>query len=219
MKFSSSFLALAASLTLLNAGPAAAATTVITFEDLVEGTPLSTQYNALGVNFVANAFSGMGSSSSGQSWASNTDMTVTAIDLHGFGGPALVSGKLLHSYSGFLNEDGDASFWINFSAPVGSVSMDFAGISKPADTRLFVYNGSTLLGIVSASGSAGQQTLGYSATSITKIGVAAGSVADWVGVDNLKFEAAAPVPEPATYALMAIGLGALLAKRRGGSKA
>jgi hypothetical protein len=36
-----------------------------------------------------------------------------------------------------------------------------------------------------------------------------------VAVDNLKFEAAAPVPEPASYTLMVLGLAGLLAKRRG----
>ncbi len=216
MKLTSSSLALAAGLTLLNAGSAAADTTVITFEDLVEGTLLSTQYSALGVNFVANAFSGTGSSSSGKPWASNTDMTVTATDVGGLGGPSLVSGNVLHSFSGWQSEDGDPSFWINFSAAVSSVSVDFAGIgSPPADTRLFVYNGASLLGSVSANSGTGQQTLSFSAASITKVGVAAGSFRDWVAVDNLKFEAAAPVPEPASYALMALGLAGLLAKRRG----
>ncbi|MCV2352996.1 PEP-CTERM sorting domain-containing protein [Paucibacter sp. B2R-40] len=216
MKLSSSSLALAAGLTLLNAGSAAADTTIITFEDLVEGTLLSTQYSALGVNFVANAFSGSGSSSSGKPWASNTDMTVTATDVAGLGGPSLVSGNVLHSFSGWQSEDGDPSFWINFSAAVSSVSMDFAGIGSPsADTRLFVYNGASLLGSVTAIGGTGQQTLSFSAASITKVGVAAGNFRDWVAVDNLKFEAAAPVPEPASYALMVLGLAGLLAKRRG----
>jgi hypothetical protein len=212
MKFSSSSLALAA---LLCAGPVRADTT-ITFEDLVEGTLLSTQYSALGVNFVANAFSGAGSSSTHQPWASNSDMTVTATDLGGLGTPALVSGKMLHSLSGWLGEDGDPSFWINFTAPVASVSMDFGAISNhPADVRMFVYNGTSLLGIVSAAGLSNQQTLSFAAASITKVAVAPGSQSDWVAVDNLKFTPAAPVPEPASYALMALGLAALLVKRRG----
>lgn len=217
MKLSSSSLALAAGLTLFCAGPARADTTVtITFEDLVEGTLLSTQYSALGVNFVANAFSGASSSSSGKPWASNTDMTVTATDLGGLGSPLLVSGNVLRSFNGWQSEDGDPSFWITFTAPVSSVSMDFAGMGgTPADTRLFAYNGTSLLGSVSATSNTGQQTLSFSAASITKVGVAPGSFRDWVAVDNLKFEAAAPVPEPASYALLSLGLAALLAKRRG----
>ena len=214
MKFVLNSLTLAATLALLCAGPARADTT-LTFEDLVEGVLLSTQYSALGVTFSANAFSGPGSSSSGKTWAKNTDMTVTATDLGGLGTPGLVSGKMLHSFNGWLAEDGDASFWINFTAPAGSVSMDFAGISRPADVRIFAYDGVTLLGMVSGSGSAGQQTLSFSAASITKIGVAPGSYDDWVGVDNIKFTPAAPVPEPASYALMVLGLVGLLAKRRG----
>jgi hypothetical protein len=214
MKFALKTLALASGLTLLCAG-AVRADTTISFEDLVEGTLLSTQYSALGVTFVANAFSGAGSSSSTKPWASNTDMTVTATDIGGLGTPQLVSGKVLHSFNGWLDEDGDASFWIKFTAPIGAFSIDFASVVRPADTRLFVYNGAILLGTVSAAGSASQQTLSYNAASITKIGVAPGSYSDWVAVDNIKFSPAAPVPEPASYALMAIGLVALLAKRRG----
>jgi hypothetical protein len=211
MRLSASILALAAALA--GAGPARAET-LITFDELAEGALLSTQYSALGVTFTANAFSGPGSSSSNQPWASNTDMTVTATELGGLGGPALVSGNVLHSFNGWLAEDGDASFWVNFTAAVSSVSMDFAGIGRPADVQLFAYNGATLLGVVSASGG-GQQTLGYSAASITKVAVTPGSYDDWVGVDNLKFSPAAPVPEPASYALLTLGLFALLAKRRG----
>ncbi|MCV2367858.1 PEP-CTERM sorting domain-containing protein [Roseateles oligotrophus] len=215
MKLVFNTLTLAATLALLCAGPARADTTVITFEDLVEGALLSTQYSALGVTFSANAFSGAGSSSSTQPWAGNTDMTITATDLGGLGSPPLVSGKMLHSFNGWVAEDGDASFWINFSAPVGSVSMDFAGISKASDVRLFAYNGTSLLGVVSATALTGQQTLSFSAAAITKVAVAPGSHDDWVGVDNIKFAPAAAVPEPTSHALMAIGLMALLAKRRG----
>ncbi len=191
-----------------------AGATTINFDDLAEGTLLSTQYSALGVTFAANAFSGPGNSSSGSDWASNTDMTITATDIGGLGAPSLVSGKLLHSFGGWLAEDGDASFWINFSAPVNTISLDFAGISTAADVRLFVYNGATLLSTVAATGT-GQKTLSFAAASITKVAVAPGSFNDWVGVDNLNFTPSA-VPEPASYALLALGLGAFsLLKRRG----
>jgi hypothetical protein len=215
MKFALKTLVLATGLTLACAGAARAETT-ISFEDLDEGALLSTQYSALGVTFSANAFSGTSGSHSTWPWATNTDMTVTATDLGGLGGGSLVSGKVLHSLSGWQSEDGDPSFWIDFTAPVGAVSMAFGAISKnPSDVRLFAYNGATLLGIVSASGSASQQTLSYSAASITRVGVAPGSHTDWVAVDNISFAPAAAVPEPASYALMTLGLIALLVKRRG----
>ena len=57
----------------------------------------------------------------------------------------------------------------------------------------------------------GQFTLSFSAASITSVRVTPGWFNDWVGVDNVVF---APVPEPATYAMMALGLAALLAFRR-----
>lgn len=73
-----------------------ACSTTLNFEDLAEGSTLSTQYAASGVTFIANAFSGPGGPVA--QWASNTDMTITAVDLGGLGGPSLVSTKLLHSY-------------------------------------------------------------------------------------------------------------------------
>lgn len=205
-------LALAAAALALPAAPAAAVT--ITFDDLAEGAVLSNQYAGLGVTFVANAFTGAGSSSSGQAWATNTGMRVTATDLGGLGTPSLVSGKLLHAFGNiyldgdWLDENGDPSFFINFAAPISSFSLTFAGVAAPADTRIFAYNGSTLLGIVAGSVGTGQFTLTYNAPSITRVAVAPGSFDDWVGVDNLVFTPAAiGVPEPASWAMMIGGMG------------
>ena len=91
----------------------AASAADITFDDLAPGTILSTQYAALGVVFSANAFSGKNGNSTDADWATNTDMGIvasTGADVGGLGGPALVSGNILHSFSGWLAEDGDASF-------------------------------------------------------------------------------------------------------------
>ena len=77
---------------------------IIDFENLTVGTTLSNQY--AGVTFAANAFSGPGSSSSGKPWATNTDMTIVSSlaggDVGGLGTPSLVSGHVLHSFSGWL---------------------------------------------------------------------------------------------------------------------
>ena len=199
----------------LSAVCASAAT--IDFENLAVGTILSNQY--AGVTFAANAFSGPGSSSSGQPWATNTDMTIVSSlaggDVGGLGTPPLVSGNVLHSFNGWLVENGDPSFRISFASAIDSFSATFAGVSTGADVRIFAFNGATLLSTVAGAGT-GQFVLSYAAASITSVVVAPGSFNDWVGVDNITYNAAVVgVPEPETYALMALGLAAIaLARRR-----
>lgn len=201
-----------AALSLLAASPAWAVT--ITFEDLAVGASLSNQYAVQGVTFSGNPFSGAGSSTSGQPWATNTDMTIvssTGTDVGGLGAPPLVSGNVLRSFNGWLSENGDASFLMSFSAPVSSVSVDFAGVSTAADVTMWAYDGATLVGTISGS-TTGQFSLALAAASITSVAVRPGSYNDWVGVDNIVF---APVPETSTYAMMALGLAALgVAARR-----
>lgn len=200
-------LAIAASAAGLLATPASA--TLITFDNLAVGTVLSNQY--AGVTFTANAFSGASSSSAGGNWATNTDMTIvssTGGDVGGLGTPSLVSGNILRSFNGWLNEDGDPSFSINFAAPISSISMAFAGVSTPADVRLFAYNGNTLLGTVAGTVTTGQFVLSFSSASITRVAVTPGSFNDWVGVDNINYTAAAgAVPEPTSWAMMIAGFG------------
>ena len=210
------FLAVAAAGFLAMAGSAAA--TTITFDDLAIGTTLSNQYSGQGVTFSANAFSGAGGPTG--NWATNTNLTIvsaTGSDVGSLGTPSLVGGNLLRSFVGWLGENGDPSFLISFGSAVNSVNLDFAGVAIPSSTRLFVYNGAALLGVVTGSVK-GQFTLGYSAASITSIGVTPGDFSDWVGVDNLTYTlAGGPVPEPATWGLMLVGfggLGTVLRRRR-----
>jgi len=208
---SKSFIA-GAALSLLAASPAFAVT--ITFEDLAVGTTLSSQYAAQGVSFSGNTFSGAGSSTSGQPWATNTNMGIvssTGTDVGGLGVPSLVSGNILRSFNGWLSENGDPSFLMSFSAPVSSVSVDFAGVSTAADVTMWAYNGATLVGTISGSAT-GQFSLALAAAAITSVAVRPGTYDDWVGVDNIVF---APVPETSTYAMMALGLAVLgVAARR-----
>lgn len=205
--------ALLASGLLLVAAQASAVT--INFEDLAAGAVLSTQYSALGATFSANAFSGPGSSSSEALWATNTDMTIvssTGGDVGGLGTPGLVSGNVLRSFNGWLDEDGDPSFSISFSTAVSSFSAAFAGVTDGLDTRLFAYNGASLLGTVAGPASTtGQFVLSFSAANITRVAIAPGTFNDYVAVDNINF---APVPEPATYAMMGLGLALIAARRR-----
>ena len=210
-------LALSLSLTAL-----CASAVTINFENLAVGTVLSNQY--AGVAFAANAFTGPGSSSSGRPWATNTDMTIVSSlpggDVGGLGTPPLVSGNLLHSFNGWLGENGDPSFRISFASAINSFSAVFAGVSTPADVRVFAYNGANLLGTVAGS-STGQFVLSFAAASITSVVLTPGTFDDWVGVDNINYTTAVvDVPEPETYSLMALGLAAVaLARRRAKSLA
>ncbi len=210
-KMKNRFLATAAA-TLLVAAFDAGATT-ITFDNLAAGTTLSTQY--AGVVFSPNAFSGAGAPDG--NWATNTDMTVvsaTGSDVGALGTPSLVSGNILRSFTGWTNENGDPSFRISFASAIDSFSADFAGVDTPADVRLFAYNGSSLLGTVVGS-STGQFTLSFAAPRITSLVVTPGDFLDYVGVDNIRYQAAVTaVPEPSQFALMSFGIAALAWARR-----
>lgn len=191
---------------------------VIDFEDLAAGTLVSNQYAAWGVTFLPNAFAGSGSPTG--DWATNTDMTVvssTGPDVGPLGEPALVSGNLLRSYEGWLNEDGDASFVLLFSQPISSISVDFAGVGNSRDTtglELYTPEGSFIARVLASA--LGQQRLSFSGSNIGAVVVLPGSLDDWVAVDNISFSTAAAVPEPASAGLLGLGLAAVgaMARRR-----
>jgi hypothetical protein len=195
-----------------------ASAVTITFEDLVEGATLSNQYAGLGVVFSPNAFTGANSNSTPEGWATNTGMTVTGTDLGALGTPALVSGKLLHSFANYFAENGDPSILATFSSPINSISMDFAGIFTAGDVTMVIYNGASIIGTVVAPDCTPtcQVKLSFAAPSITKVAFTPGSFSDWVGVDNVTFTLATPIPEVSTYAMMALGMGLLAWRRRRG---
>ena len=219
--------AVVAASTLLVAMSASAQSYNITFDTgdpingLAFGATLANQYAAFGVTFSPNAFSGAGNSSTGEDWATNTNMGIvssTGTDVCAVGAPSLVGSNLLHSFNGWLNENGDPSFRASFVGGITAFSAAFAGATVGADVRLFAYSGATLLGSVAGVGS-GQFSLAFAAPNITSIVVTPGSFADWVGVDNIQYTLA-PIPEPGTYALMGLGLCAVAwARRRAAARA
>ena len=171
---------------------------------LAVGTILSNQYAATtGATFSPNAFTGAGGPTG--SWATNTGLQIvssTGGDVGGLGTPSLVSGNILRSFNDWLSENGDPSFAISFATPVLDFSATFAGIATSASTRIFAYNGTTLLTTVAAA-AGGQQTLSISGFGdITSVVVTPGDFNDWVGVDNVSFTPDAGVPEPATLGMV-----------------
>jgi hypothetical protein len=204
-------------------GQAVAAPILITFDagdpigGLIPGATLGDQYAASGVTFVANAFTGSGGANG--NWATNTTMNiVSATGSEGgtLGTPGLVSGNLLRGLAGWLSENGDPSFAALFSTGIHTFSADFAGVTYASDVRLLAYQGQTLVDSVFGTVSSGQFTLSVSSASlIDRVVIVPGSFADWVGVDNIRFDTlAADVPEPATMAMMVLGLAGLAVARR-----
>jgi hypothetical protein len=134
----------------------------------------------------------------------------------------LVSGNVLHSFSRWVDENGDPSFVAHFGGGVSSFSADFAGVGFADSVRLYAYNGSSLLGTAVGAGAAAQFTLSISnAMPITSVVIVNGADDDWVAVDNIRFNTLSVVPEPSAYAMFGLGLGLLGVagrKRAGGAK-
>jgi hypothetical protein len=160
--------------------PALAATLITFDEGLVsEGDTLFDQYAAMGVFFTPNGFTGT-NSITGNPFATNSDMTITATDLGGLGSPALVSGNLLHSFGGWLAEDGDPSIVMTFAFDVSSVSADFAGMAIVGSTGLMAYDAAGgFLGQVTNAGG-GQANLSLSFSNIRSVVILPGeSTTGW----------------------------------------
>jgi hypothetical protein len=118
--------------------------------------------------------------------------------------------------STILVANGDESFEVLFSAPVTSLGFDtyFNGLG-PVTVKLF--NGATETFSFSVDGYDHRGHLGFTntgpVTSFTFVSTLGGRLN--TGIDNLLTSA---VPEPSTYALMAVGLAAIgaMARRRRG---
>ena len=183
---------------------------------------IAEQYADWGVHFEPNVFAG--TNYTGDPFADNTDMTATATDF-GFnpGVPPPVSGNLLQSFSGWLQEDGAPTFWLRFDQPVIDFSLDaYAGGTYTIDgaSAFSVYGFDADLNLLTATPTdlrildfqhIGLPTVipdGYSYVGIT------GDFSGWTAVDNLQFTT---VPEPGSFALVAgiaVSSGLFLRRRK-----
>lgn len=185
--------------------PASAA--VITFDEFArdnfaQGAMQANRYAFLGATFATT--------DDGSSW-----------DGTGSGDPGNwgISGTNGDAFSGYNGSSYNAT--ISFASAVSNLTLDVSRSSgsQAGDTfTLDSYLGSTLLS---------SQTVVLGAINSWSTVAAAGSVDSIVlsgngsgfhpfGVDNIRWDVQAPVPEPETYALMLLGLGvvAAIARRR-----
>jgi len=191
------------------AGGASAAPYVIDFDTdangnaIADGTWIDFQYAAWGVTFVPNVLD------PNDGWASNTDMTATSTDVGGGYNPAM--GNVLHSFDGWLAEDGDANFAMNFASAIQSISITFIGdTSGLSELGLFDSGGNFITGGVVSGGDVNGKTISFSGLSNAQIAlVLPGEFFDWVAVERIEFEY---VPAPSALALL--GFGGLIATRR-----
>ncbi len=202
-----------------NAGkiiPAGPEATVINFDDgaVAPLSILGAQYAGLGVTFSPGHTSPgvVNPVDSTQGFATNSSMEITATDVGG-GVSAPISGNLLHSFGGWLAEDGDPSFTMTFSSPVNAISAVVGGVFTPASTVLYAIGpGDVVLGSIAAS-AANTSTIALSGLgNFSKAVMTLGSFNDWVGVDNITFNV---VPEPTSLGLVGVGAALLLLRRRG----
>lgn len=187
----------------------------INFDDLADDAILGNQYAGLGVTFSAGHTStGIANptfSSSG--WATNSSMEVATIAGGDIGGgvTAPMSGTVVHSFDGWLSEDGDPSVTIDFATAISSFSVDFGGVAAAnlGFTGAYAIDGANNVVASALVTASGTSTVSMSGLNVNRVVLVVGDFGDWVGFDNVSFE---PVPEPATMTLLA--LGALAARRR-----
>lgn len=198
-------------LTLLSilAVSAGANAVLINFDDLANGTVVSNQY--AGVTFSSGGRTGANELGSGFNYASNSDRTAGT---DGGAGYQASDKNILHTFGGWLNEDGDPVITLTFSTAIKSISALFLGINS-ADakyTRLIARNGGMDVAVASATSNGGsRQTLSLTNLNVTQIQMTPGYFGDWVGIDNIEYEL---VPEPATMIALGLGAAAMMRRRR-----
>jgi len=209
---------------------AASAIGIIKFDALNENDLVSTQY-APGVIFTPglSGVSGITNPSAldGVSFDENTPLHVSRTNVGSFSGP--LEGMLLHTFSDFRAADGDPVFTIDFLNPIQFISLEFIGVNVPG-SAIYAVNSANEV-IASADAPIGTHTVTLSSTeAIKRFVVAAGTVWDWVGVDNIAYlevqslphEDPTPseeAPEPSTFLLLTAGAGGLVLLRNSRNRA
>jgi hypothetical protein len=212
---------------LLAASALPAQTYTLTFDagdpigGLAENSVLGNQYAHVGATFSSPYFTGSGGPNG--DWATDVDRTVVRSNGSSagvLGAGSLVSGNVIRSTFGWLNEDGDPSIRLTFGFDVSDFSVDFAGIGvgdEGLNTGFVAFNGATEIGRVFATrGTAvSQQRLRFTAAGnqrMTHIALLPGTLTDWVAFDNLTYTRApaTTLPEPGTLQmLLAVVVGAV----------
>ena len=108
------------------------------------------------------------------------------------------------------NQGGTPILSFTFAQPVGAFAFNFGGSDMV--WTLSAFSGATLIETLQISptlGSNNKDYFGLSGSNITSATLVGGG--DWVFVDNFTFNSAvaAAVPEPATWAMMLFGFGAV----------
>jgi hypothetical protein len=189
---------------------------VITFDESgrADGDILSNQY--AGVTFSAGLGGATGVTDpvvTGEGFATNTSLELTTTDI-GAGVTAPISGRLLHSFGGWLSEDGDPVIRIDFADPINAISIDFGGVFNPASTGIYAINGSNAAVASAFASATGSSTVSLSGFGqVSSIVVTLGDFGDWVGADNINYTPV-PVPEPMTMGALGLGVAALLRRRK-----
>lgn len=171
----------------------------ITFDDglVIQGDKVENQYASQGITFRSGHSSpGVVNPSATAQPFGTVDANVIA-EMGGDVGSGLafpIAGKLLHSFSSWLTQNGDPSITMDFSSPIDRLSLDVGGIGTPASNVLYAIDGNdAVIGSMSAT-TAGVVTLSLSGLgNFQRAVLTMGDFNDWVGVDNISFNV---VPEP-----------------------
>jgi hypothetical protein len=184
-----------------------------------EGSVLSAQYP--GLTFLGSPLVGssaawytLGGTTPFGTWATNTDMTITATDI---GTQAAGQNLILHAigntYPGWSAENGDPVFSISFGFNISSITVTFSGIfTGDLDVGIADFTGGVIGATAKTPGTGGEAalqsaTLNFGGGGVNQILVVPGSFNDWVSVTSISYTV---VPEPQSAILAVLAGGAIL---------